>query len=369
MEPLRMEVMQDSLRITFVLPGSGHHPVGGFKIFYEYSNRLVARGHKVNIVQPALLKMGTQWPKSPLKWTLYLKRLIDKSFFPKSWFVLDNRINVLWVPSLHSKYIPDCDVIIATAWETAEWVAGYTADKGVKYYLIQHLETWSGEKSRVLNTWKLPLRKIVIARWLEEIARKMGESAVHIPNGLDFDSYNLDVLPESRSPNRVMMLFHGAKWKGSADGLKALSIVKNEKPDLRVTLFGVPSAPNLPSWTEYHRMPAQADLRRLYNQTAVFVAPSWTEGWGLTASEAMMCGAALAATDIGGHQEYMKNETTALLSPARQPEILAKNILRLLCDTDLRVGLAKCGNEYIQQFTWKKATDRLESILCSRSER
>lgn len=116
-------------------------------------------------------------------------------------------------------------------------------------------------------------------------------------------------------------------------------------------------------------MPAQADLRRLYNQTAVFVAPSWTEGWGLTASEAMMCGAALAATDIGGHQEYMKNETTALLSPARQPEILAKNILRLLCDTDLRVGLAKCGNEYIQQFTWKKATDRLESILCSRSER
>jgi len=366
MEPLRMEVMQDSLRITFVLPGSGHHPVGGFKIVYEYSNRLVARGHKVNIVHPAIFKMDTQWFNRPLKWTLYLKRLIDKSYFPNSWFALDNRVNVLWVPSLRSKYIPDCDVIIATAWETAEWVAGYPRSKGVKYYLIQHLETWSGEESRVLNTWKLPLQKVVIAHWLEEVANKLGESAVHIPNGLDFDAYNLDVPPESRDPNRVLMLFHNEIWKGSADGLKALSIVRKEKPDLRVTLFGVPSGYTLPSWVEYHQMPAQADLRRLYNQAALFVAPSWSEGWGLTASEAMMCGAALAATDIGGHQEYMKHEMNSLLSPPRQPELLAKNILRLLCNTDLRVGLAKYGNEYIQQFTWEKATDRLESILCGR---
>jgi glycosyltransferase involved in cell wall biosynthesis len=352
------------MKITFILPGSGHHPVGGFKIVYEYSNRLVARGHQVNIVQPALLEIDPMWFNRPVRWSLYIKRLIDKSFLPDSWFLLDHRVNLLWVPSLKSKYIPDCDVVVATAWETAEWVAKYPASKGVKYYLIQHLETWGGDESRVLNTWKLPLQKIVIARWLEKIADGMGENALYVPNGLDFESFNLDMMPESRDSKDVMMLFHEAIWKGVADGLEALVHVRKVIPDLRVTLFGVPAAHNLPKWVEYQRSPKQKDLRRLYNQAAIFISPSWTEGWGLTGSEAMMCGSALVATDIGGHQEYMRHEITAILSPPKQPELLANNILRLILDTDMRVSLAKAGNENIQKFTWKRATDRLEAILC-----
>lgn len=355
--------MGDIMEITFILPGPGHSPVGGFKVVYEYANHLVDRGHKVSIVHPALLNRDAPFIGKLKKALRYIQRYADKSYLPKPWFRLDKRVRIIWAPSLNEIFIPAADAVVATAWRTAEWVAGYSATRGRKFYLIQHLETWNGPEERVLNTWRLPLRKIVIARWLQEISTGLGESCVYIPNGLDFRAFGIDVSPDERNPHSVSMLFHDADWKGSVDGLKALSIVKERVPDLKVTLFGVPEGGSIPAWIEYHRLPPQERLRALYNRSALFIAPSWSEGWGLPPTEAMMCGAALVATDIGGHREFAEDGVTALLVPARQPEELARRILQLMEDQPRRVMLAKTGNQYIQQFTWVRATDALEQVL------
>ena len=42
-----------NVRVTFVLPGAGSVPVGGFKVVYEYANRLSERGHTVTVVHTA----------------------------------------------------------------------------------------------------------------------------------------------------------------------------------------------------------------------------------------------------------------------------------------------------------------------------
>ena len=210
----------------------------------------------------------------------------------------------------------------------------------------------------------MPLKKIVIAQWLRDIAHGLNESSVLIPNGLDFQRFQMGTLPQDRNSNQIMMLFHNHNWKGSTDGLEALSIVKQQVPELRATLFGTSKAPaNLPDWIEYHRKPPQMKLRELYNQAAIFLAPSWSEGWPLPPAEAMMCGAALVATDIGGHREYAIHEETALLSPPKDANGLAENILRLVRDKDFRIHLAKQGNVHIQQFTWYRAVERFEATL------
>ena len=41
--------MQEKI-ITFILPRTGETPIGGFKVVYEYANRLVEDGYTVNIV-------------------------------------------------------------------------------------------------------------------------------------------------------------------------------------------------------------------------------------------------------------------------------------------------------------------------------
>ena len=212
-------------------------------------------------------------------------------------------------------------------------------------------------------TFSSGLHNLAIARWLQEVMRAQGADADYLPNGLDFAAFGVDTPPEARAPH-AMMLYHDADWKGSADGLAALGRVKAQVPELRATLFGTPAVPaDLPAWIRYEQKPSPELLRRLYNDAAVFLATSWTEGWGLPGCEALLCGCALAATEVGGHLEYAHHNETALLSPPRDPAALARNVTELLRHPALRLQLAEQGRAYVQRFSWERSVERLERHL------
>jgi len=353
--------------VGFLLPGGARVPVGGVKVAFEYANALVARGWTARIAMPYLLDEALVLASRASAWrrvrraASYLNRRRRREYLPGSWFRLDPRVDVRFVPTPEARYLPPADAWVATAWRTAPWVA---RTSGARLYLLQHLETWDGPEADVMSTWKLPLRKVVIARWLEDVARGLGERADYVPNGLDFEAFGLDVPPEVRPAARALMLFHGADWKGSADGIGALEAARREEPGLEAILFGVPARPaGLPGWIGYEQRPAQRRLRELYNAASLFLAPSWTEGWPLPPAEAMACGCALVATDIGGHREYARDGETALLARPRDPPALARQLLRALRDSALRISLARAGNAFIRRFTWERATDRMEAVL------
>ena len=353
--------------ITFVLPGAGRKPIGGYKIVYEYANRLTEKGHAIKLVHAANVERNSTFRIRFRNYIRYLKRRIRKDYGPREWFDLHPDVKLIWLPNLSSRGFPIGDVVIATSWKTAEWIVDYPSSKGARFYFLQHQETWSGVKERVMATWKLPLYKLVISHWLQDIANDLGEEAIYIPNGLNFKKFGMDQKPEQRNTSTVMMMYHLDDWKGSSDGLKALEQVRLQLPSLKVIMFGIPSPDiSFPDWVTYYRQPSQKALRRLYNTAAVFIAPSWSEGWGLPGSEAMMCGAALVATDIGGHREYAKHEQNALMVPARDVDTLATQVLRLCADRHLRNQLAYAGYKSIQQFTWENSTHLLETALLSK---
>jgi glycosyltransferase involved in cell wall biosynthesis len=338
--------------VTFLLSGSGAVPVGGFKVAYEYANGLAERGWNVRVVHPRVLStdeiesLRSSFFLRTRRWIGYQRSLLTHDYRPDRWFQVSPKVQLLCTRTLEPQYLPPSD-----AW--------------VKLYLIQHLETWCGPEQAVMATWKLPLRKIVISHWLEDVAKRLGEPSNYIPNGLDFKTFGMDARPEDRDPNTIAMLYHHSDWKGSADGLAAILKAKAKLPQLKVRLFGVPARPaGLPDWVEYHQNPRQEKLRAIYNWASIFISPSWAEGWPLPPAEALQCGAALAATDIGGHREYAIPGKTALLSPAKEPGALAANIVRLVEDHKTRIQLAQQGHQYIQQFTWDRALNSFQSVLC-----
>ena len=353
------------MRVTFLLPAAGTRPTGGFKVVYEYANALAERGHEATVVHPAALPGHGERAANGLRGGLaYAMKGLLRSWRPDAWFRIDARVRMLWVPVLSPRRVPDADAIVATWWRTAELLAAWPAAKGTKYYLLQHLETWGGPAERVLATWRLPLQKVVIARWLQQQADKLGERSHYVPNGLDFAAFGIDVALTARPPASVAMLHHGYEWKGSNDGLAALQLAKSSLPQLRAELFGIgPPPPGLPAWIAYRRNPLQKELRAIYNRAAIFVAPSWTEGWPLPPAEALACGCALACTDIGGHGEYAIAGKTALMSPPGERAALARNIVRLATDAELRTALAEQGSAFVRQFTWQRAAERLEVVL------
>ena len=356
------------MRVTFLLPAYAPVPVGGYKVVYEYANGLQRRGHQVTVVYPrSPIPMASRLARFRGKIVEIRNRLVNSR--PVSWFPVDARIQLRFTEDLREENIPEAEALIATSWLTARSVACAPESRGKKFYLVQHHEIWDGPEEEVNATWVLPLHKIVVSRWLLELAGELGEGerTTFVPCGMDFAHLQLTT-PISHRSARIGMLFHPAKWKGSLDGIEALEEVRRRVPALRAVLFGTEMRPdNLPEWMDYVCQPSPDQLAGIYNSCAVFLQPSWTEGWGLPATEAMACGCALVTTDNGGSATYAIHRETAVVVAPRDPQALAAGILRMLNDSAWRERIARNGHEYVQQFTWPRALDAMERLLSGES--
>lgn len=346
------------MKITLVLPASSPIPIGGYKVVYEYANRLAARGHAV------LVAHLREFDDPPNAWRLWTRYRAERLRTPQAdrlveWFPLSPKVKVAAYPFPLFLRLRRHDAVVATSWRTAAPVAALSPRVAAhKAYLLQHIEDWDGDREEVMSTWTLPLSKIVISRWLGDVATSLGETSIHVPNGIDFDEFGLDVPPADRDPARIAMLWHDLEWKGSREGLAAIAAARRENPPIVLDLFGTNAPPSdLPPWVRYHRKPDRPTLRALYNAAAIFVGPSHAEGWGLPPAEAMACGCACVLTDIGGHREFAVDGRNALSYPPRDVPAAAAAISRLLAQPGTRIELAHQAVADISRFTWDRATD------------
>jgi glycosyltransferase involved in cell wall biosynthesis len=80
-----------------------------------------------------------------------------------------------------------------------------------------------------------------------------------------------------------------------------------------------------------------------------------------TVLEAMACGRALVATNVGGIPEIVKDGYNGLLVPEKDPAALAAAIVRLQHDSALRDRLARHAREFaLERLGWDAATEALE---------
>ena len=94
------------------------------------------------------------------------------------------------------------------------------------------------------------------------------------------------------------------------------------------------------------------DLVALYNLASVFVYPSLYEGFGLPLLEAMACGCPVIASDRGSIPE-VAGDACLSVEPGRVDEI-ARALVRLVKDGDLRRSLSVKGLERARGFTWER---------------
>ena len=113
----------------------------------------------------------------------------------------------------------------------------------------------------------------------------------------------------------------------------------------------------------------QNQMAAKYSQANLFVEASWHAGWNNPVAEAMACKVPVVCTDIGGVKDFAVNEQTALLAPVRDAQAIAKAILRMIDDTELRTRLRENAYHKITQFKWDDCIDKLESVLSSSLEK
>jgi glycosyltransferase involved in cell wall biosynthesis len=358
------------VKICFILPGSSPTPTGGVKNIYEHANRLAARGHRVTILHAAYVtRQSGVLPLGRAVASYLLNRLGVMQWRPDRWFRIDPRVDMRWAPTPAPCRVPDGDVVVATAWQTAEWVREYPPAKGEKFYFAMDYERYMEAdpelRQRISATHTAGLRTMVISPAGRDMVEACGGRPPSlVPCALEFSIYRLVNGIDSELRTMIGFPTRPERHKATEDAIKALELVRSGTGfGGSVWSFGGERLPQFPEWADYHLRPSDMELASLYNLTRIFIVPSIYEGWGLPGSEAMACGAALVSTDNGGVRAYAEHGRTALLTPAGDPAALAAAIRSLLGDNDLRTRLARAGYEHVQQFTWDRAADDLERSL------
>ena len=352
------------MKVSFVLPMFSPVPIGGFRVVFEHANFLAAEGHQVCIVFPRRISAERRTPAQVVKDCVWwLRRLTMRP--PLSWHSFPPGVRLRFVQNLQRLPNIVSDAVVATSWQTAAPVYRLNPSAGRKYYLVQHHETWIGDATAVNDSWRLPLRVIVIAKWLEDVGHELGvRDMARITNGLDFARFRLTVPIEDR-PMRVVTMNHAETFKGVSDSLDALVKLHEVRPQVEVIMFGTMArGSDVPEWVKYFENPSQEVLvREVYNRSSVYVGASTVEGWGLPPAEAMACGCTFVGTDIGGFREFAVQGVNSMLSTPSDPDGLLQNLVRLTDDDDLRHRLQRRAFADIQRFTWKNAGSALLSHL------
>jgi alpha-maltose-1-phosphate synthase len=217
---------------------------------------------------------------------------------------------------------------------------------------------------------------------------------VHVVrNGVDSSAYcpvaETDVLRAyGIDPARPYVVFVGRITKQKGVG-HLVAAAHRIRPDAQIVLCaGAPDTPQIASeirvavaelaaartgvrWIQ--RMLQPAEVRQILSHATVFVCPSIYEPLGIVNLEAMACGTAVVASDVGGIPEVVRHGETGVLvhydgaDPAAFRMGLADAVNDVLADPGRAAAMGAAGRVRArQQFSWRSVAEQTVAIyqLC-----
>jgi D-inositol-3-phosphate glycosyltransferase len=186
-------------------------------------------------------------------------------------------------------------------------------------------------------------------------------------------------------PDRRVILFVGRiePLKGIDSLLRAIALVVDHLPDLRDGLC-VPIVGGDPD--RIRRDDEMARLQELredlgiddivtflgaqdqdrlqyyYSAAEMVVMPSDYESFGMVALEAMACGTPVIASDVGGLAILVRDRRTGYRVPARDHNMLAERITRLLTNEGLRRRIGQRAECWAEAYAWPRIANQIEAL-------
>ncbi len=113
-------------------------------------------------------------------------------------------------------------------------------------------------------------------------------------------------------------------------------------------------------------------VRAVLSAATVFVCPSVYEPLGIVNLEAMACGTAVVASDVGGIPEVVDHGTTGFLVPFDEHDTagfaagLAQRVNDLLADPARAAAMGRAGRERaVAEFSWSTVAERTVELYRS----
>jgi alpha-maltose-1-phosphate synthase len=213
---------------------------------------------------------------------------------------------------------------------------------------------------------------------------------VHVVhNGIDTDFYHPDpardaVRGAGVDPDRPSVVFVGRITRQKGLGHLVAAAHRIDRDAQIVLCAGAPDTPEIAEETEkavaelnaarpgvvwVRRMLPTTEVRQLLSAATVFVCPSVYEPLGIVNLEAMACGTAVVASDVGGIPEVVADGETGLLVHFDEHAVdefrtgIADAVNALIADPARAAAMGEAGRERaVREFAWEQAAERTVEI-------
>lgn len=348
------------MKVTFVLPRASMS--GGIRVTAIYAAHLRERGHEVSLVSVSprkhdrvgQLKALVRGRPIPSVRAVPNPSFLDDYGF--DWKVLPHH-----GPILESD-VPDADVIVATWWETANWISGFGGRKGRKSYFMQDYGAPGQTMEQIVPTWRLGIPMITIADWLEELVREHAPHSrvVTVANGVDRLVFRHEHGFEGRE--HLGVVYSGLQSKRIDLASDAVRVACRQRPGLQLLMTGTPAEQFGDHVRTLGRL-SDEGLCEAYNSCKAWIFPSEREGYGLPILEAMSCGTPVIATPAGAAPELIQGGGGVLV-PHGDADAMAAEILRFSgMGSDEWETYSQAAVRTAAEHTWERACERFESEL------
>jgi len=155
------------------------------------------------------------------------------------------------------------------------------------------------------------------------------------------------------------------KNKGISSLIKSVSVLRETKPKIKLLVIGQgPELKKLKSEVKNLGLEdniefsgwlnGSEDMAQLFNQSRIFVNPSFNEGGPRVVLEAMACGLPVITTKVGLMLDIIKDGENGIFTDW-DPKDMAENISKLLQDEGLQNKFKTASLELVKQFEKKEA--------------
>lgn len=339
---------------------------GGVRVAAIHAQKLADQGHDVLILSCCPHHRKTR--KNRILSVLKGKQPKLGSHIPSHIDHIDVPHQVIRRSSIKDCDVSDADVVIATWWETAEWLSKLSPQKGAKAYFIQHHEVFDYlPKDRVAETYRLPLHKITISKWLVALMQDTyHDSDVSlVPNSVDTTQFYAAPRTRQRNPT-VGMLYSSTPWKGCDISLEAINQVRQNIPNLKLVAFGTetPPAGTFPPGTQFYKQPRQDEIKNIYARCDIWLCGSWAEGFHLPPLEAMACRCPVVSTMVGGPIDIIENGLQGHLVPKGDSKALADKLESIFLSPEEEwKKMSEAAYQTAISYSWDDASAIFEKAL------
>ena len=186
------------------------------------------------------------------------------------------------------------------------------------------------------------------------------------------------IYPSEDCPKRILFVGRLVERKGVKYLIQAMPKVL-EKMNATLTIVGggvlleelkqFSHEMDMTEYVTFTGIISAEEKAKYYRECDLFVLPACfdkhgdTEGLGVVLLEALSAGKPVIASSVGGIVDIVKHERSGLLVPEKEPEALAKAIIRILSDRKIYIELAEKGYNYaVSNFSVKAVCKRIKDI-------